>query len=771
MGILTILKANIFKKKGTFISIVILILLITGLMISILSVKRNYEYGINRAFNDNGEILIDIRRNNLSDELFDRVCNYKDVRKVNKFDTVSNYYTIYNGQKDGNSYFIRELLDNVNIYNKNLSGFVNKTVNKGEIFIPLGLIDKYNCKIGENLKICFNDSIERVYKIAAFVEEPHQGASTIGWKQVFVHKEDLNDLEQIVDEKLLYYTLEVFKSDDCKLSARKFQRELNLNTNIISMSIGSINNDQSINYATMIPNIVIGVAQAFAILLFVIVLIIVNHSISTELEMDYQSLGILKALGYTKNKIRLIYFLQYFIAIILGISLGLVLSILIEGVIRDVCQKVIGTLPDKGIGVGVILLYVLVISLISSVVIYLKTISINKISPIRAINGNNSDVYFKNRLNAPISKRFLSLSLSFRQFSSSIKRYISIIIISIFLFFCMITTTLVGTCLKSRDTLRNMGVSEYDILVSGDSFYDYSKIDEYVESTGEMIEKNSYFTSYVSLNGENVVCEFFKNPEYVSGILKGRRVKNDNEILVTNQLSKELGLKIGDEVSVSFEENSRKYIICGLYQTVSDAGYAFSMSFDGAISNGAKIEKVSRYYLIEDRDKIEDISYGIKEKFSDVTIKYNDSNGSSMFESYSSVVNVINAIIYSFSIIFILIVIRMICVKAFIQEEKMIGIYKSLGFSNTKLRLQFSLRFLIVSFIGTILGAVLSVIFSDDVLNQVFSLFGICKVSLKYTFSIIFIPFIVITVCLFLFSFIISRRIKHLEITSLIAEV
>ncbi len=45
---------------------------------------------------------------------------------------------------------------------------------------------------------------------------------------------------------------------------------------------------------------------------------------------------------------------------------------------------------------------------------------------------------------------------------------------------------------------------------------------------------------------------------------------------------------------------------------------------------------------------------------------------------YNSIVSVITVIIYSFSIVFVLIVVIMVCNKTFIRERRDIGIFKAL---------------------------------------------------------------------------------------------
>lgn len=782
MEILTLLKANMFKKKGTFISIMILMLLITAMMLSVISVKQNYNKAIEESFDSLGsDVLVMIRKNNLSDELLADVENHEYVEKVNKYPSIGSNHAIYNGWKDNNGYFFRELPDNIKVYNNKANGFLKEkiTINPGEIYLPLGSKDKIKCELGTNIEIVFNDEISKTYKIAGFVEEPYQGASTIGWKQVFINSNDLIELQNEIGEERKnnhFYVLEIFKSNNCSLSSIKFQRQINLDTNIISMSIGSIYKDQSTNYATMIPEIVINIVIGFSILLFVIVIIVVSHNISTEIEMDYTTLGILKSQGFTKNKIRLLYLLQYIISIIAGILIGLLGAIPIEIIVSNVCKDITGILPNNGLSIGGILIYTLIVLAICMLVLYLKTVKISKISPVNAINGGNNDIYFTNRLNAPISKKGLALSLSFRQFTSSFKRYLSTILIAALLVFCMISTTLVSKCLSSKETLRNMGVVEADItLVAKDreSFEGFEEIDRFVEKTGYMLEKNSVASIYTSIEGENVMCEVIEFSKYISpSVLKGRAPLYDNEIIVSKFVADELDLKVGDEATVTFGKTSNKYLITGIYQSGSDGGYVYAMSFDAAIRNGATINNYLRYYVLNDRDKIEEVANQIADKFGDkYTITYDTSSSSNAYSAYKSIVDIVNIIIYSFSIVFTLVVIKMICTKAFIEEKTNFGIYKALGFTNKKLRLQFSLRFFVISIIGSLIGVILSLLFTDDLLNLIFSLFGICEVSFVYTPLSIILPFVTISTCLFVFAYLLSGKIKKIEIRELIAEV
>ena len=112
----------------------------------------------------------------------------------------------------------------------------------------------------------------------------------------------------------------------------------------------------------------------------------------------------------------------------------------------------------------------------------------------------------------------------------------------------------------------------------------------------------------------------------------------------------------------------------------------------------------------------------------------------------------------------------MVCSKAFIGERKDIGIYKSLGFTCVKLRLQFALRFLLVALLGSILGSGLCYFLSGKMLSMLLSGVGITNFMASFDIKTVSIPVFVICSSFFVFSYLASGRIKKVEIRELVTE-
>lgn len=214
----------------------------------------------------------------------------------------------------------------------------------------------------------------------------------------------------------------------------------------------------SIYYTNLFPDMCGDFLIVFVMILLVIMLIIIGHSISTSIEIDYVNLGILKAIGFSKNKIRLIFIVQYLLAEFIGAIIGIIFCIPLIKVMSGVFQPIMAIIVDGKISYNKSLFIIIGIILVSMIFIIVITKKIGKISPVRAISGGKSEIYFDSRLNVPISKRGLSFTLAVRQFTFGKKRYISTILISSLLVFFMMTVTLLSNVLTSKNALELMGI-------------------------------------------------------------------------------------------------------------------------------------------------------------------------------------------------------------------------------------------------------------------------------------------------------------------------
>lgn len=541
---------------------------------------------------------------------------------------------------------------------------------------------------------------------------------------------------------------------------------------ITDMAVGTTTNDMQLNFTTLFSETVSSILLVFVMLLLAIVIIVTVHNISVEIEMNYVTFGVLKAQGFDKNKIRLFFLGQYLLAEMIGAVIGTALSIPLIGVTSNIFVKITAIPAVTDVPAGRIVAILAALFVLSVISIFFITIKINKISPVRAISGAKKEIYFDSLINAPISGRFLSLSLALRQFTSAKRRYAGTLVIVAMLVFFMITVTMLANAVNSKSSLESMGVAVTEINVEPKmrlSDHDFEKIEKEIEQFSEI--KKAYYlnTSYFSLDGEDMHCTVYKDPSFLPA-LKGRAPIYDNEIGLSPVLLDEFGFKIGDEVTVGWQGKKEKYMITGVIQTMSDVGRSFPMSYAAAERIGYDRSLWGRYSLESENDEIlnQKIADTLNEKFGDM-IKA-EANGAVVDSSSEAAIKAMRIIIYVSSVLFSLIVVHMVCSKAFTQERTDIGIYKAVGFKASKLRIQFAFRFLIVSLIGSAAGGILSYFFSEKMLGILLKSIGITSVKTNVFATSFEIPILIVCLSFLIFSYLVSGKIRKVEIRELVIE-
>lgn len=778
MEIWIMLKANIRHKKGTFISIVIMMILISMSLTAIISVSDNSDKSVKNAYEqvNAGELTVFIKEKYLTKELLDSVKNHDTVKKVEVYEAVCSDLAEVNNNEDGNSWFLQKLRKECRIQNKNLNGYAEETLDlkKGEMYVSQGILTKLECKIGDMVKIT---TISGTYnfKIKGAVVEPVNGASVIGWKQVFISDEDFEQIHAAVEHAEeehkcgKFQIVQIYKSDDCHVNDSELKRQLNLDTGIVDYADGSLTKTQSIHYTNLFPEIIFSIFSVFLGLLLVIVLIVIRHSISTGIEMDYVNLGILKAQGFTQRKIRVLFLMQYFFAECIGVVLGMLLAVPLTNVLGSVFQTISAIPAQVTISVGTCLLMISIVLFLLGLFVLVITRRVSGVSPVRAISGGHNEVYFDSRMKAPISKKALMPTLAFRQFTANGKRYSGTIFIVSLLVFFMMSITVLGNVITSKSAMESMGVmyTECELTFKKNvSDQMLEKIEKTVENYSAIEKKYYYNNMYVSVNGGEVYCFVYKNPEVIQ-TLQGRAPLYDNEIVITEILAEELGVKMGDTVTISQKDKKAEYMISGIYQSMNDTGICFSMSLEGAKKIGVK-EVYWGGYGISNPEQAENIIKELNRKFSDVLEA--EQVDMELDATFQVAIDAMKAVIYIFSIVFALVVVMMVCAKTFMKEKNDIGILKAIGFTSFQLRLQFAVRFLLVAVIGSAIGTVLSVLFSGKMLSMLLRSMGVTHLMVSFTTATFLVPIVLICGCFFVFAFLVSGKIKKVEVKILVTE-
>ena len=335
----------------------------------------------------------------------------------------------------------------------------------------------------------------------------------------------------------------------------------------------------------------------------------------------------------------------------------------------------------------------------------------------------------------------------------------------------MLMVNALSSATNSRKAAKLMGLGYCDLFID---FDDVSTRDDF-DKAMDIIKKHGgvetrYFAQgvYISLDGEEIYCQLDLYPEDIY-VTKGRAPIYDNEIVITEIVADELDLKIGDKVDVAKYDKHSEFIVSGFYPSLSDTGVTVSINSSAGEKLGIKNRVTGGAVELADASRINEVKKALEKEYgSDIRVTIAE-DGSDM-ELYDTALFAVKVIIYAFSLFFALVVVIMVSSKAFTQEKTDIGIFKSQGFTNGRLRLQFAVRFLIVSILGALLGTFMGRLFINKTLTVLLRGIGITNFHAEFSFVNVAVPAAAICVCFFLFALLASRKIKKVGIRQLVTE-
>lgn len=788
--IFILLKANIRSAKKSFISIVLLLFIMSLSITAVMTVKENSSSRVSKAMKEDGFgdlwaafVDVQVREKGTTIEELER--KTKECSVVDKVHTTEIIYADLweiNEDNSNNSILFATQGDGgirYKFFEKSGKRFMKNepVIKKGETAVPICLQSLYNCKLGDVVRIDVNGEIYDL-TVKYFIEDPIMGSSMMGLKTFLISDEDMEYMKGICDNTPKGTigkgaVFHIFQKEASNLSGITFEQQINKETGLTSYTFVKLTASQASGYMLILVNIFSGILIVFVVLLMVVALIIIGHNITNSMEMDYMNMGVLKALGFNADKLKMVYVLQYMCVVFLGSILGIPCAIPIVRLVNELMKPVIGVHVSTAISYGSCIRILFGINCIIIFFIAFKLKKIAKITPVRAIRGGQNEVYFKSRVQLNIRQKGLDCWLAIRQVTSNKRQYISgCLIAALLVFFLGMTSSMksfVGSDGKKMNRMFAPYEEDFTILYMDKSVRD--EVERKIEEYTPILSIHGAFNQYLSIEGSQIQAIIVQEPEMLHNILKGRVCKYDNEIVVTEFLVKELGVKMGDTLTIQSGERKEEYIISGYYQNANDMGTNFAMSGNGyeRLTGRESNERWVMVYNIEDEDLIETICEDLKKQYGDEVIRVNYGN----FSGVDTVVHVVDAIvvvIYVIAAIFVLIAVFLICSKMYLKEQKDYGIYKAIGFSSARLRRQFAVRFTVVAFLGSVTGMILYLLLGNMGGAAIFYFVGVSSFEANTGFVPLIVPFIFVTGLFGIFSWLAAARIRKAEPRILIQE-
>lgn len=192
--------------------------------------------------------------------------------------------------------------------------------------------------------------------------------------------------------------------------------------------------DAIAGFMLILQNAFSGILLAFVLVLLFVVLIVLSHSISSTIASDFVNMGILKTVGLDSNRLRLLQLLQYGIPAAAGLMSGFLLSVPLGGMVTNATLTTTGVLIPKTPSLLFMATAFILITLLLTLFIFIRTHRIGKITPMKAIRGETDGAVTKITKPAAFGSN-IHFRLAFRQLLSGKSRYIGAFVVALLLVF------------------------------------------------------------------------------------------------------------------------------------------------------------------------------------------------------------------------------------------------------------------------------------------------------------------------------------------------
>lgn len=203
-------------------------------------------------------------------------------------------------------------------------------VAKGEVYVPAGYRALYDLSVGDFLQI---GSCE--LRIAGFIRDSQMNSMMASSKRFLVNEADYERIKEQGEEEYLIEFLLREEADTGVFGTAYAEAGLPANGPTVTKPLIRMMNALS-------DGMMILVIFLVSIVVLLISLLCIRFVLALRMEKDMREVGMLKALGIGKKKIRQIYFSKYVLLAACGALVGLVFAYLIQGPLVKQMQELYG---------------------------------------------------------------------------------------------------------------------------------------------------------------------------------------------------------------------------------------------------------------------------------------------------------------------------------------------------------------------------------------------------------------------------------------------
>jgi ABC-type transport system, involved in lipoprotein release, permease component len=377
----------------------------------------------------------------------------------------------------------------------------------------------------------------------------------------------------------------------------------------------------------------------------------------------------------------------------------------------------------------------------------------------------------------------LSLSLALRQLVTGKKNYIGVSCIAAILFFFLILIN--GMAKWGGDGGKNV----ISMFSNFDSDISINYLDPGIKAAVETQisqlagTKASFYdrSEYIMINGVQMHATAINDPKEYTTVYQGRTCSYENEILITQYVADEFHIGIGDKIVITKGNQKAEYMVSGIYQCANDMGANIAMSLAGleklkdspeeqAESGKDKITRYTYEYKLKDSQKKELLISTLKKKYMATQIAIESDDTFNGMSAISSAIKALSFLVYLIAAVFTMVTIALVSGRIIKKETKDYGIFKSIGYTSSNLRLQIAFRMGITAGIGGLFGIILVFLCGKKSIMFLLHFMGVYHYNMQIHVQSLLLVFIGLVLFFIFVTYLFTRKIKGISVKMLMAQ-
>lgn len=604
----------------------------------------------------------------------------------------------------------------------------------GGVHMPLYYRDLFELETGDVVTIETDDGDEFSLTIAGFLRDSQMNASMASSKRLLIHDSDWTALAAQAGQ--IEHLIEFRFTDPTHAAAFETaytDAGLEANGPTITWTM--------FQFINLLSEGILAVVLILASALIVaLTLLCLQMTLIATVEEEYRDIGIMKAVGVRPRDIRGIFQTKYRLNAGAGALLGLVLTPVLSGFLSSGVRTYMGSASSAALGAttgAIAVASAVLVFLTVDIFVRISLRRLETVSVASAIRGVGAPQEVRRR--APGSMRLPSgegavvSHLAWRSITA--RRGLHAMLLTLFILVALLVTipqNLTST-ITAKEFMRYMGVGVSDIRIDLQAL---EEVDAKAAEVGSALESDSRIERFTAsressvrvVQGEKsapLKVEFGDHVSFPVAYTEGGAPTVPGVIALSILKAEELGVGMGDVLTIDSDGAVQDVTVGGLYQEVTNGGRTAKMAGTGTERAHRHIFAITVYRGADPHAVVADITAEFPWAKVAVVEDYTEMALGGIIGSLRTAVWITLALGVFLSALLVGLALRILLAK----DDHDIAVQKAIGMPARVVAGQYTVSLTGVLLAGLFIGSIVSLCLGQPIITLMLSSFGVTRID------------------------------------------